>query len=322
MSCMKSPRVSASLRSVALAAFTLAVLFSSSAPTLGAAFSANNFALGGDPKTAAYPNVNSNFFRWEQSQITYAFAQSFIDNYGLAGEARVTTAFGTWTASLAAANGPADQSAAYNPVTDISIKGAGDIYDFQSVALHEIGHAIGFDHPDAASGNGANNYNVAAGDWVNGALPGASHPVMTHDIAPSLERQVLTKDDILAAQFLYANPAGNAAPGAGVGPAAGPIFGNTPRGLNFVDITANGNPLLADILIEAVPIGGNTLARTRITRDGVNFGTFAAVGGFTYTRATNATLMDIQFNIPEPSSVVLAIIGGIGFVVVAIRKRK
>jgi hypothetical protein len=286
----------------------LAGLWSQANQAHATAFSKNNFATGGDPKTAAYPNANSNFFRWEQSQITYAFAPSFVSAYGVPGQNRVTTDFGLWTAGIAAAAAPADQSAPYNPVNDIPILGQTNTYDFQSVALHEIGHSIGFDHPDIDP-----NYNVAAGDWAAGALPAANHPVMWHNIAPILDRQVLTIDDVQGDQFLYSQVAA----GAGKGPAGGPVFGNTARGLTFNQIAYNPAGL-PDILIEAAVLPAGTLGQTFLRPGGV----FTPVAGFTYKLATNATFMDIQFPVPEPSSIVLAVLGVVAFVLFPRSRRR
>ena len=185
MSSTENSRFGLVLRASAATLIVLSTLVLLGHSSKGAAISSNSYGLGGNPLTAPYPNTKSNFFRWEQAPLTYAYDPTFTAAYGAAGQSEVSKAFATWSAGIAAVTGPVDQSAAFGG-TDVSILGAGGIFDLQSVALHEIGHAIGFDHPNPASGNGANNYNVVTGDWVNGALPGASHPIMWHTIAPVL----------------------------------------------------------------------------------------------------------------------------------------
>jgi hypothetical protein len=177
--------------------------------------------------------------------------------------------------------------------------------------LHEIGHAIGYDHPNPASGNGANNYNVVAGDWVNAALPALSHPIMWDTITQNISRQQLTLDDIQAAQFLYST---NAA-GVGTGTAGGPVFGNNAVALNFSNITGGGGS--PDILFNAGPLPGTVLGSTINT-----LGFMGVPGGFTYTKAVNATAMVITIRVPEPSTYVLWIMAAGGFAVVVFRARR
>ncbi len=285
---------------------TLALLGHSSK---GAALSDNSFGLGGNPQTAPYPNTASNFFRWEQAPITYKFDSTFTTAYGAAGKTEVDAAFATWAASISATSGLASQSAAFGG-TDVAILGVGGIFDLQSVALHEIGHAIGFDHPNPASGNGANNYNVVSGDWVNAGLPGGSHPIMWDTIAQNISRQQLTIDDIYAAQFLYSTTSA----GAGNGGAGGPVFGNSAVALSFSEILA-GSP---DILIQAAPLAGLSLGST------INTLGFLNVPSFQYTQATNfiPTAMVITIQVPEPSTYVLWIMAAGGFAVVVLGARR
>ena len=174
-----------------------------------------------------------------------------------------------------------------------------------------LGLTIGaFDHPNPGSGNGANNYNVVGGDWVKAALPGGSHPIMWHTIAPNISRHELTLDDIQLAQFLYST---NSA-GAGNGAAGGPVFGHNAVALSFSDITGMaGGP---DILFQAAPLSGLKLAKISNT-----FGFNSGGDEFFYTIAT-VTAMVITIRVPEPSTYVLWIMAAGGFAVVVFRARR
>jgi PEP-CTERM motif len=310
---MSSSRFWLVLRASAATLIVLSALALLGHSSKGAAISSNSFGLGGNPQTAPYPNKASNFFRWEQPTITYAFDPTFTVPYGAAGQSEVSKAFATWAAGITANTGPSDQSAAFGG-TDVSIIGVGAIVDLQSIALHEIGHAIGFDHSNPASGNGANNYNVVAGDWVNAALPVGSHPIMWDTIAANTSRQQLTLDDIQAAQFLYSTNTAGASNGA----AGGPVFGNNAVALSFSDIT--GMAGIPDILFKAAPLSGLKVAST------INSLGFLNVSGFTYTKAFNdgvhATAMVITIRVPEPSTYVLWIMAASGFAVVVFRARR
>ncbi len=280
------------------------------------------------------------FARWEQAQVTYSFTPAFVTRFGAAGKGAVTAAFSEWQNNQFTLAGALPGHNLSAPMTnaDVYVQGAshGARYDLQSVALHEIGHAIGFDHldigsnyyavnpapPPAATFNPApagpfDNYNVAAGAWVAGFVPnpdffgtggaGTRRPVMFSFAVPNQRRRQVTNDEIFALQYLYDDLQ---LPGNGTGHAAGPIFGNA-GGMNvavrlsFAEIAMNGN-----IVIDA---GGAALGDTVFTA--------ALKPGETYGVITAAT---IRFNpIPEPGTLALLLMGAVLIVVrVAVLRRR
>ena len=323
MKCRLSSILSPAGRTLLVLCLAALAFVSQGRPSYGTAFISSTFTNGGNPKTAAYPNANSDFFRWQQSTITYAFTPAWVAAYGVGAEAPVSRAFATWTASLTGNNtAPTDATAAnvnFNTANgDYGITTSTGVFDLQSVALHEIGHTIGLTHPN--DGNSP-NYNVVAGDWgAAAALPAGSHPVMWSTIPAGKDLQVLTLDDIRASQFLYST----AAAGAGNGPAGGPVFGNNATGLTFQQVAFNPNATNNN---QSILIDAGTASSTVADALAVTFrrtgGTFAAVGGFTYTTANNNSLMTIDFPIPvpEPSSIVLAFLGVAGMAVVVLRRQ-
>jgi MYXO-CTERM domain-containing protein len=84
----------------------------------------------------------------------------------------------------------------YNWATD------GSDFDVETVILHELGHALGLDHPDQAVANGAANYIP----WSNPATPGAAvdpTDVMHSMYYPDGVNRELGEDERAGVAFLY-----------------------------------------------------------------------------------------------------------------------
>jgi hypothetical protein len=308
-----------SLSRCALCAVVWVSVAASSVASWGAAFSYRSFGAGPDGDGigilngfAASADPANSFFRWQQATITYSFTASFTAAYGAAGQQAVNQAFVTWDSSLLTDLPGGNNFAAPMQAGDPSVLGFQATYDLQSVALHEIGHVLGADHPDVASlinnnttgDNGGvwpnppavKNYNVQNGVWVRGALPAGSHPVMWSTLEANTRRRVLTDDDDYFAQYLYANPPG----GGNVGPLGGPVFGGGVP-FTFSQVATGGN-----VIINGGILPAGTLASTGVTTADISQSWWQA----------NAA--NITFNVPEPSTGMILVV----FVVVVLMVRK
>jgi len=70
-------------------------------------------------------------------------------------------------------------------------------FDIESVALHEIGHTLGLDHPDLADDVGRNY------DIFGTVIAATGTEVMNSTIAPGEISRVLTSDELDGIDFLY-----------------------------------------------------------------------------------------------------------------------
>ena len=70
-------------------------------------------------------------------------------------------------------------------------------FDIESVVLHEIGHALGLDHPDIADDLGRNY------DSSGASITATGFEVMNSTIAPGEISRVLTLDELGARDFFY-----------------------------------------------------------------------------------------------------------------------
>ena len=270
-------------------------------------------------------------YRWNQSTLNFSLAPSFTTAYGAAGNQAMRNAFGTWNAGylLNAATVPLNQG-----FTDGA---APNVYDIESVGLHEIGHALGFHHPDQGG-----NRNFDPTGAVRVATGGE---VMNSTIGLKVNKRSLARDDVQGLQYLYAPgtniPVLNAASN-GTNPSAG--VGQ----LTFNEVAAAtaqmGGLVGANIDVFAASLGaagplavtyiyGGARSGAGITVGGTECGGFLNgvpndLHGFGLDNAnhgSNLISIDIVFNTDQPLGIVPApgamILAGMGGLLAARRRR-
>ncbi len=127
----------------------------------GAAFLAES-PLGGLSTNANIVNEPNNTWSWNtDAPITYKFDQNFLNAFpDTRIHDQVRLALQTWQQAAVTANGTTSRTFSF--FRDNGLQPFGDI---RTIALHEIGHVLGFDHPDEAEGMGNNFRPDDSGVW-------------------------------------------------------------------------------------------------------------------------------------------------------------
>jgi len=244
---MKNRSLNICIRGKPILASVFLTCFLLLSPNFAGAFS----LLGPDTTDDGLTAPEANFqlfneeFRWSISTITFSIDDSFSAEFGDSGITALKNAFNTWDTAFGIPSTSAPTS------TEIFIEST--LYDLESIALHEIGHALGLTHPDQA---GNKNY-----DSSGVSITATGSEVMNSTIGAGELARELTSDELAGLNYLYDPLNINSLDDSGVGD------------LDFVEVAATvaleGPNQGANIDIFAMPgtdpiFGGasNTLAIT------------------------------------------------------------
>jgi hypothetical protein len=138
---------------------------------------------------ADHPN---DYWSWDQDAITYTFDPSFTSDERIRDQVRL--AFDQWATVNSAVYGSAysyQRCTGYQPFGDI-----------RSISLHEIGHVLGFHHPDqghaVSTPAGGRNYDLAGN-----AKPDQGNEVMHSVIPAGGYNHVLSEDELDGYATIY-----------------------------------------------------------------------------------------------------------------------
>ena len=163
--------------------------------------SAHGFALLG-PTNAGTASLSGYFtefnkgFKWTNSTISVSYDSSFINHFGASGSNSFQNALNTWD-NIFTSQATGAQSLTGGSSNLFSPAAYGLGFDLESVSLHELGHVLGFHHPDQA---GTRNFNASGTSIASTGLE-----MMNSTINSGESQRKLTQDDLNGFNHLYSS---------------------------------------------------------------------------------------------------------------------
>ena len=214
---------------------------------------------------------------WSSATITVSFDDSITNQLGLSGEDAIISTI-AYIEQLFLTQSTGTQTAGGGANDFFSPADPTNLYDLESIALHELGHAIGLHHPNQA---GTNNFDAAGA-----SIAATGNELMNSvPVNPGEAQRKFTTDDLNGFNHLYPNAAAEpdftfiGAPAAEIGSLVG-------ADIDFFALNFSTVPLLA-------PFAG-VLALADVAIFGTNGNGPGDIIG-----------ADIFFNIPEPGTLLL-----------------